>query len=374
MTNIPATSSGKDDIVINRNDIVTGDDCMKVGIAMSGGVDSAVAASRLKEAGHDVVAYHMINLPGTGDSKNFGSSEAEAAAETAAFLGIKLRLVDLRKEFRAKIIDYFIGEYAGCRTPNPCVVCNDEIKFGLLMERAMADGAEKFATGHYARIVEDEVYGTVIARGTSYEKDQAYFLSRIARNKLGYLCFPNGNSTKDDIRREAQKIGLKVHSKRDSQEICFVRDDDYGRFLTDEKLSFREGDVIDVHGNILGRHRGLAFYTIGQRRGLGISSSERLYVVGMDCENSKLILGPKDYAMRNVLTASRLNWQARIASEKIPCTCKIRSSMSPVQAVVEPAGSGVTVRFEKPVFAVMPGQLAVFFHDDLVLGSAFLES
>lgn len=348
---------------------------MKIGIAISGGVDSAVAALRLKKAGHKVIAYHMVNLPyfrASKDSDYYSLKEVKDASETASSLGIDFKLIDLQKEFRSRIIDYFISEYSRCRTPNPCVVCNDEIKFGLLMEIALEDGMEKFATGHYARLVDHESYGTVIARGISEKKDQAYFLSRIKRNKLKYLCFPNGISTKDEIRTEAKIAGLKIHSKKDSQEICFIKDDDYRRFLKEEGLLFKEGDVIDLTGKLLGRHKGLPLYTIGQRKGLGISSTERLYVIDLDHDNNRLILGPREKTFKDSLNGVLPNWQASIRSSELLCTCKIRSAMTPVPVRLKIKENEVAVKFEQPISAVTPGQLAVFFDKDIVLGSAFI--
>lgn len=349
---------------------------MKIGVALSGGVDSAVAALRLKKAGHEVFAYHMVNLPdiACSDEKElYNLQEVRDASQTAASLNIEFKLINLQKEFRTKIIDYFKNEYTNCRTPNPCVVCNDEIKFGLLLQKALEDGMKKFATGHYARLIEHKDYGTVISKGISSKKDQAYFLSRIQKNKLKYLCFPNGDTTKEEIRNEAREAGIKIHSKKDSQEICFIKDDNYRRFLKNEGLSFKNGDVVDSKGNLLGKHEGLPFYTIGQRKGLGISSTERLYVVDFDRSRNRLVLGSKTETFKDILKGNLPNWQANIEEKTIRCTCKIRSAMSPVPAKLEINDMEVVVNFDSPVSAVTPGQLAVFFDDDIVLGSAFIE-
>ncbi|OAA31702.1 hypothetical protein AT15_02430 [Kosmotoga arenicorallina S304] len=354
---------------------------MKIGVAMSGGVDSAVAAALLIEMGHEVVGYHMKNLPDSlfeivPETKKVCCSPSDTfdAFRTAKILGIELKIIRLDEIFRARIIDYFTSEYKKGRTPNPCVLCNDYIKFGALMEKALEDGMELFASGHYARIIEHPHYGISLAKGKASHKDQAYFLSMIKKEKLSKIFFPVGELTKEEIREKAKSLGLPVHQKRESQELCFIPDNDYRRFLSSEGIKLPDGDIVDIAGNILGKHHGLAFYTIGQRRGLGISSKEKLYVIDIDTINNRIIVGPYEKTLKKRFTAAQPNWLIDIKDGELRCQCMIRSTMKPEKASVYSEKDRLTVEFDNPVSAITPGQLAVFYVGDVVLGSAFIES
>ncbi|ACR78847.1 tRNA 2-thiouridine(34) synthase MnmA [Kosmotoga olearia] len=354
---------------------------VKIGVALSGGVDSAVAAAILKAEGHDVVGYHMKNLPDTlfelvPEKKKVCCSPSDTidTHKIAAKLGIELRIVKLNDIFRKEIIDYFIREYQAGKTPNPCVRCNDLMKFGALMEKAFGDGMEKFASGHYARIVEHPKYGLSLARGVAKYKDQAYFLSRIKRRKLPYIIFPNGNMTKEEIRDIARELGLPVHSKKESQELCFIPDNDYRRFLLEEGIEIKPGEIVDLEGNVLGRHKGLAFYTVGQRRGLGIVSDKKLYVVALDADKNRVVVGPKEAVMRKKFRAIEPNWLADLDEKELRCQCQIRSNMKAQGATIRIFSNIVEVEFDKPALAITPGQLAVFYDGNIVLGSAFIEN
>ncbi|AKI96731.1 tRNA 2-thiouridine(34) synthase MnmA [Kosmotoga pacifica] len=354
---------------------------MKVGIAMSGGVDSAVAAALLIEAGHEVVGYHMKNLPDhlfevVPETKKVCCSPSDTidAYKTAKILGIELKIVKLNELFRNHIIDYFIEEYRQGRTPNPCVLCNDYMKFGALMEKALEDGMEMFASGHYARIINHPDYGITLAKGKADHKDQAYFLSRIKKEKLKKILFPNGELTKEEIREKAKVLGLPVHAKRESQELCFIPDNNYRRFLKEEGIVLPAGEIVDVHGNVLGKHRGLPFYTIGQRKGLGISSDKKLYIIDIDKKLNRLIVGPYEMTLKNRFKAIKPNWLIDVHSNEFRCECMVRSTMKPEEAKVHIIGDSLTVEFKKPVSAITPGQLAVFYDGAIVLGSAFIES
>lgn len=354
---------------------------MKIGVAISGGVDSAVVAAKLKKQGHDVTAYHMKNLPEVlfeliPETKKVCCSPSDTADAmmTSKKLGIDFKLIKLKDDFDNKIIDYFIREYSNGRTPNPCVVCNDELKFGSLMEAAKKDGMEAFASGHYARILEDKEHGAVLAKGVSPYKDQAYFLSRIKREKLGFLRFPNGEYTKDEIRKEAKEMGLIVHSKRDSQELCFIPDNDYHRFLREKGVEFVPGEIVDIDGKVFGTHKGLPLYTIGQRQGLGIGGGERYYVIGIQIDKNRLIVGSRIETEKKSFVASDLNWLVRVTDSVIKCTCKVRSRMNEVEATVTLVEEKAYVDLEESVNAITPGQLAVFYNGEIVIGSGFIDN
>lgn len=340
---------------------------MKLGIALSGGVDSAVAAARLIRQGNDVIGYHMIVIPGSS-LDNPAVQEAKGVAE---HLGIELVIVDLREEFES-ILEYFVCSYMSGETPNPCVVCNDSIKFGLLLEKMSSFGVEKIATGHYARLAahDNELF---ISRALDNSKDQSYFLSRIRKSKLGRILFPLGDTTKEEVRQEASRLSLPVHSKKDSQEICFIPHGDYRSFLKSRGVKDEPGPIEDEMGNLLGRHTGLFGYTIGQRKGIGISGEGRYYVKRLDTDKNRLVLSQRERLVSYSLTGRDLNWFIDPA-EAFDCECKIRSSMRSVSARVFLIGDDrVRVDFPEGVWAVTPGQLAVFYVDDLVAGSAFIE-
>jgi len=340
---------------------------MKIGIALSGGVDSAVAAGRLIRQGNCVIGYHMIVLEGNPLS-NAALDDAKVVAD---HLRIELKIVDLREEFR-RILDYFANSYMSGETPNPCVVCNDSIKFGLLLERMFSFGEEKIATGHYARLASlgDQMF---LSRAFDRAKDQSYFLSRIGKRKLHDIIFPLGEMTKEEVRQEASVVDLPVHSKKDSQEICFIPDGDYRSFLKSRGIEGKPGLITDENGNLLGRHYGLSGYTIGQRKGLGVSEGERYYVKSLDLERNRLVLAQRESLLSDSLTARDPNWYID-PDDEFECFCMIRSSMRAVPASVSVlANNRLRVHFPEKVWAVAPGQLAVFYIEDRVVGSAFIE-
>ncbi len=351
---------------------------MKVGIALSGGVDSAAAAVDLIRKGYEVTAYHMKTIPEV-TFENIpektkvccSPSDTLDAKKIADILRIKINIIDIRDFFKKNIIDYFVDEYTNGKTPNPCVVCNNVIKFGKLMEIAIDDGMEKFASGHYAKIINDEKLGHVISRGKSLQKDQSYFLSRIKKHKLEKIIFPNGNKTKQGIRALAEQFTLPVHKKRESQEICFIPDNDYRRFLKEKGIKPQKGNIIDEYGKILGTHNGLPFYTIGQRKGLGITSSEKLYVVDFDYENNMMIVGPKEKTYKTHFTIEKENWFVDNPKE-LDLKCMIRSSMTPVSCQIIINTKETEIIFGEPVSAITPGQLAVVYHKNYVIGSGFI--
>ena len=342
---------------------------MKVGMALSGGVDSAVAAALMIESGYSVTGYHMIVLPTDGAI----TQAVEDATKVAEHLGIELKIVDLSYQFRETVIEYFNGSYAAGLTPNPCVLCNDTIKFGILAERILADNNEAVATGHYARIISDEDGRFFLARASLDRKDQAYFLSRVKKEKLPFIRFPNGELSKEEVRQKARSLAIPVHSKKDSQEICFIPDNDYRNFLHGEGIESSTGDIVKGNGEVIGRHNGLTDYTIGQRRGLGINFREKLYVKDLDFNANRLVLGRREELVSFCLVAVDPNWYIEPERE-FDCLCKIRSSMNAVKAHVRLLEADrVAVSFPDGAWGVTPGQLAVLYSDEVVLGSAFIE-
>jgi len=342
---------------------------MRFGVALSGGVDSAVAAALLKEAGHRITGYHMIVLPGEAHS----TPASEDANRIANHLNIELKVIDLREEFKESIISYFNESYKRGLTPNPCVVCNDVIKFGVLLEEILSQGEEAIATGHYARIVRDERQRYYLGRARSDKKDQAYFLSRIKREKLPLIHFPNGELSKEEVRGKAERLGIPVHGKKDSQEICFIPDDDYRAFLLNCGIEGSEGAIVDTQGEERARHKGLTQYTIGQRKGLGLQTGERLYVKDLDFSSNRLIVGGHDELYSDGLVVYDLNWYIDPESS-FDCMCKIRSSMRAIPARVEFLENGrAVISFPERAWAVTPGQLAVLYDEEVVLGSGFIE-
>ena len=325
----------------------------KVFVALSGGVDSAIAAALLLKRGFDCTGVFMI----TGDQSRAAQASAE---EVAGQLGIKLYVLDLRRDFEG-IFDYFCGEYRKGRTPNPCVLCNKYIKFGKLWDFARANGGQFLATGHYARIFEHNNQWGLYEAGNA-SKDQSYFLSMINRDVLPYIVLPMGEHSKYQAREMALQFGLSVEERQESQEICFIPDGDYVAML--EKRypeAVRKGDIVDGSGRVLGQHSGVHRFTIGQRRGVRVAMGKPYYVVKIDAESNTVTLGTKEEVMHSRLFATDVNW---LTDEPVSAFCakvKIRYNGKGGQATVSPQAGGVVVEFDKPNLAITPGQLAVFY-------------
>ena len=336
---------------------------MKIAVAMSGGVDSSVAAVLLKEAGHEVTGVTMRITDNTRAEKD--------AADIAGRLGITHHVIDLRELFTEKIIDYFCGEYGRGRTPNPCVLCNRHIKFGALREEAERLGAEYFATGHYTRIEQDSRGRYILKKGRNKHKDQSYFLYRLTQGQLGRTMFPVGEMTKDEVRKIAAEMGLSSATRPESQEICFIPDNDHAAFVARYTAeTSRPGPIRDEDGQTVGQHRGITQYTIGQRKGLGIAAAEPLYVTDIEPASDTVVVGTKEQIYDTELMADDLNWIAIDAPERpIPVKAKIRHRHAEAEATVEPRGDGtIYVKFSLPQAAITPGQSVVFYDGDKVLG------
>ncbi len=355
--------------------------------AMSGGVDSSVVAALLRREGYEVIGVTMQVWPDPppGTGAEYGgccSLDAVDDARAVAYrLGIPYYVLNMRDVFADKVIAYFIEEYTRGRTPNPCVMCNHHVKFDALLAKALALECDYVATGHYARVGWDgDRRRYVIRKGVDPRKDQSYALFGLTQAQLRHVLMPLGEFTKDETRALAAELDLPVAQKPDSQEICFVLNNDYRSFLaTEAPDAIRPGPILDTRGRRLGTHQGLPFYTVGQRRGLGISSSEPLYVVELDPATNTLVVGTAAELGAAELVASDLNWVSVAGIEgPVRARVRIRYRGAEVPATIRPVGpegSGrVRVRFEEPQRAATPGQMAVFYDGDLLLGGGIIES
>ena len=352
----------------------------RVVVGMSGGVDSSATAALLLEQGYEVVGITLKLWPqdcvSRAEDKCCGPQAVMDARAVCYKLGIPYYLIDEAADFQKHVIEYFAREYKSGRTPNPCVMCNQNLKFGRLLERADQLGARYIATGHFAR-VEPSPDGarTLLRRGRDLRKDQSYFLFSLRQDQLARAIFPLGEKTKADTREVARHCRLKTADKEESMEICFVPDNDYGRFLQQARLVEKhQGEIVDLHGRVLGRHEGIEFYTIGQRKGLGISSARPLYVIELDPVANRVVVGDDSALERDEFVAARCNWipfdQPDAAFEAL---VKIRYNHPGTAATVSPLSPGqVRVRLHAPQRAITPGQAAVFYQDDLVLGGGWI--
>ena len=341
----------------------------KVLLGMSGGVDSSVSAILLKKAGYEVIGCTMNLL----DEPN--EESIKDAKKVCEKLGIEYHVFDCKKEFRCHVIDTFISEYGNARTPNPCVECNQYLKFGIFYDKAKELGCKYIATGHYAKKEYSEKYKQYVLRKSNEEKkDQTYFLYTIPREKVEYILFPlQDNVSKDDTRALAEEYGLEIASKKDSQEICFIKDDDYQRFLKEHmQKQPQKGKIVLTTGEVLGSHNGLINYTIGQRKGLGISYKEPLYVVKLDMKNNQVIVGTEKELYSNQLQAMNVNWIVGVENrleEGLECFAKIRYRAKEAKAKVVKEDEAIKVVFQEPQRAITQGQSVVFYDEDgIVLG------
>ena len=347
-------------------------------VAMSGGVDSSVAAGLLQRQGYEVTGVFMCLGQASRENSHHpgccSPQDARDAKEVAARLGIRFHVLDFQDELE-NIIEYFIDEYRRGRTPNPCIECNSCLKFGKLIDYASVGGIDYVATGHYARIRPTE-QNNYLCRGVDTDKDQSYALFGMARNNLKRVFLPVGEYSKKQVRELAAEMDLPVHAKQESQEICFVPDDDYARLVLQRAPELAQtGPILDSKGKILGQHEGVFRYTIGQRRGLGVALSEPAYVIHLDAVNNTVVLGSREELQGRKLIANKLNWLVDpVPVDPFAATVQIRYNHRGAPAVVYPRGSEVLVEFDQPVSAITPGQAAVFYDDDIVLGGGWIES
>ncbi len=354
----------------------------RIVVAMSGGVDSSVTAALLKEQGHEVIGMTMqIWDYSSFTAKNgdtFGSccslDDVYDARRVAEGLDIPFYVVNFEKDFQQQVIDRFCDDYFSGRTPNPCVLCNQVLKFELLLRRARELEADTLATGHYARI-EREGERYLLRKGLDPAKDQSYFLFTLTQEQMRRVSFPLGGMTKDEVRGHAARLNLRVAEKAESQDICFVPDGDYVRFLEEERGAGKmDGEIVHVSGQVLGRHQGTYRYTIGQRKGLGLGWTEPLYVVGIDAGQRRVLVGERSQLAVPELTLHEVNWSIPEPSEPLRTACRIRYRHQEVAATVTPLPDGrAQVLFDVPQNGVTPGQAAVFYDEDRVIGGGWIE-
>ncbi|MBT3221087.1 MAG: tRNA 2-thiouridine(34) synthase MnmA [Proteobacteria bacterium] len=329
---------------------------------MSGGVDSSVSAAILIEAGHDVIGLHMV-------LQNSPSASAEDARQIAESLKIPFHLVDLRSQFKELVVDYLADEYLAGRTPNPCTRCNKTIKFGELFSFAQTLGATHLATGHYARI---DYSGPWLTKGANAAKDQSYFLFAVPQEVLGKVLFPVGELSKESVRSKAQHLGLRVAQKPESQEVCFIPNDDHAAFIRSHRPTAQTaGEIVDQKGKLVGHHDNYCRYTIGQRRGLGVALGYPAYVLDIDPHTHCVVLGRNEALHHRGLIARHCNWfEAPPATKVVRVRIRHQGHLIPCRVQ---GHDPCEVHFLETARAVAPGQAAVFYEEDRVLGGGFIE-
>lgn len=356
----------------------------RVVVAMSGGVDSSVAAAWLKEMGYDVIGISLqLHDMATQVDNKFGTccslSDIQDARRVAEKAGFPFYVTDMESEFNESVIDDFVKEYLNGRTPNPCVKCNEKVKFHRLMDWALDLGADYLATGHYAQVrLNPETQKYELLRGEDSNKDQSYFLFTMRQEDLAHTFFPLGGLTKDKVRELAKKLGLAIANKPDSQEICFVQARSYKDFIEEQvpPEMIRPGQMVDTSGKVVGEHSGLHQYTIGQRKRLGIQSKEPLYVVAIHRDTNQVVVGPEEALLRDRCVAARVNWINDPGLDKNPkLMAKIRYRAKECPVEVTPLlDNRVEVKFDQPQKSVTPGQALVFYRENQCLGGGWIEN
>jgi tRNA-uridine 2-sulfurtransferase len=353
---------------------------IRVVVAMSGGVDSSVAAALLKEQGYDVIGMMMRlwseeTADGCTHNRCCTPGQMNDARRIADKLGIPFYVLDTKDVFRGKIVQFFIDQHRQGVTPNPCMECNRHIRFDFLQKNALALDADYLATGHYARITQDANGRFLLKKGVDDHKDQSYVLSVMGQQQLAHALFPVGEFPKPEVRKLAEKFGLPTASKKDSQDLCFIGDGNYRRFLTEYAPDVMSaGPILLRTGQVIGQHEGLANYTIGQRKGLGVQSNEPLFVIGTNPQLNALIVGTAAELGSQTLTAHRVNWvSGETPAESFRAEVKIRYKAKPAWAWIEPIGADqMRVQFDEPLRDITPGQGAVVYEGDICLGGGII--
>ena len=346
----------------------------KVLVAMSGGVDSSAAAVLLRQQGYSCDGAMLRLYNGEVEGTCCSADDAADARSVAYGLGMKFYVFNETERFARDVMDRFVAEYCAGRTPNPCIDCNRCLKFGALLERALLLGYDYLATGHYARVKLDETSGKY--RGRDRSKDQSYVLYQLGQHQLAHLLLPVGEYDKPSIRRSARQAGLINADKSDSQDICFVPDGDYTRFLQEYgSVKMIPGDFVDRAGHVLGRHKGLPCYTTGQRKGLGVSAGKHVYVLRKNAQDNTILLGDNEELFTSVLTADQVNWiSGETPASPLRVTAKTRYSQTEAAATVHPLPDGrIRVEFDVPQRAITAGQAVVLYDGEQVLGGGTIE-
>jgi tRNA-uridine 2-sulfurtransferase len=357
------------DFEIQALSLIIGDMAKSVFAAMSGGVDSSVTAYLLKEAGYDVQGIHL-ELSHSSDAKP--GAEHAGLESTCKLLNIPLHYLHLEGQFRGLIVDYFCREYRLGRTPNPCVRCNKNVKFGLLLEKVLEMGGDYLATGHYASVKAGQS-GYCLFKGADSAKDQSYFLYVLGQKQLEHVLFPLSDLKKSRVKQMAADLGFPSAVIKESQDICFIPGNDSKSFLSGHLVA-QPGEIVDIEGNILGKHEGLAFYTIGQRQGMRVSARERLYVIRLETGTNRLIIGPESHLYKNKLTAVDLNWVSGSPPEETTeITARIRYRSSEAKCTLQIIGNKAEVCFQEPQRAIAAGQSVVFYQGDRVTGGGIID-
>jgi tRNA-specific 2-thiouridylase len=353
---------------------------MRVVVAMSGGVDSSVSAALLKDQGYDVIGVSMqlydpvAREPGCRMKTCCSLDDVLDAGRVAKKLGIPFEVIDMRAKFKKLVIDYFITEYTAGRTPNPCIRCNELIKFDALLRKAQGMGADFLATGHYARIGVDECVNKRLLTGLDPAKDQSYFLFTLTQEQLQHVQFPVGTLEKAEVRKLAAEYNLPVAQKHESQEICFIPDNDYVKFLETHGVTQNPGEIVTGDGTVVGQHSGLHRYTVGQRKGLGIAWRQPLHVLAVDTDRNQVMVGTKDELATASLIAGQATWNVPPDATEFRAQCRIRYRHTPAPCrVVMLDDKRFTVQFDTPQSAVTPGQAAVVYDGEFVLGGGWIE-
>jgi tRNA-specific 2-thiouridylase len=354
---------------------------VRVAIGLSGGVDSSVTAALLKKKGHELLGLSMqiydegIKIDTAGKNGCYGPNKENDLASARAIcdtLQIPFHVIDLRQEFTENVIKYFRSEYLAGRTPNPCIVCNRKLKFGFMLDKALESGIgfDRFATGHYARIVEENGR-FLLKKSMDTSKDQTYFLYSLSQHQLSRTMFPLGEYTKNGVREIARSLGFHTSERPDSQD--FISGGDYTPFFNPGEV--REGDIVNKEGKVIGRHKGIIYYTIGQRKGLGIAAPNPLYVSEIDVKNNRIVVSDQSDIMSKIMTVKDINLiSVDTLDRPIKANVKIRVQHRAAPAVVSGIGDGkAKVVFDEPQLAITPGQSAVFYVDDVVLGGGVIE-